>query len=487
MRSGSRFADWQRAYGRRLVVIDLFAVALATGLAQWVRFNELPDLAGDENFLRYYSNHNYTYVSVFIAVAWMLALAANRSRSPRVIGSGAEEYRRVILATLSTFGAVAIFSMLFKLEIARGYLMIALPTGIAVLTLFRYLARRQVIRARASGECITRVLVVGNAPAVRDFTQALAREPWSEYRVVGACVSGEETPQLIDVPGVGAVRTFGDESNIAAAVAATDCRAVAVTAIDRLDGRGIRDLSWELEEHNIDLLVAPGVMDVAVPRLEMRPVAGLPLIHVEKPRYHGAKRFEKRLFDVLFSAMVLLCGLPILLLVALAIKLTSRGPVFYRSERIGIDGKPFEMIKFRTMVQGADKMVTDLASQNESEGGVLFKIKEDPRITPIGRVLRKFSIDELPQFLNVLKHDMSVVGPRPPLACEVTSYDDFSKKRLLVKPGITGLWQVSGRSDLSWEDSVRLDMFYVENWTMISDMVIALKTVRAVFGRAGAY
>lgn len=480
--SGSKkYSDWQRDYSRRLIIVDVFGVVFAIALAQWLRFGELPN--ADEAL--HYSN--YTAVSIVITLGWLLALSINRSRSPRVIGSGAEEYRRVVLATLSTFGFVAVVSMLFKLEIARGYLMIALPAGIAILTLFRWLARRQVVKARANGECLTRVLVVGNAPAVRDFTQALAREPWSEYRVVGACVSGEEKRTLIDVPGVGTVRAFGDESNIAAAVAATNCQAVAVTATERLDGRGIRDLSWELEKHNIDLLVSPGVVDVAVPRLQMRPVAGLPLIHVEKPQYHGAKRFEKRLFDVVFSSMVLLAAAPILLVVALAIKLTSKGPVFYRSERIGIDGTPFEMIKFRTMVQGADRMVSQLASQNESDGGVLFKIKEDPRVTPVGKFLRKFSIDELPQFINVLKRDMSVVGPRPPLANEVKTYDDHVRKRLLVKPGITGLWQVSGRSDLSWEDSVRLDMFYVENWTMISDMVIAVKTVRAVFTSSGAY
>lgn len=477
----NRVPSWQRHYGRRLVAVDAFGVILAIGLAQWLRFGELP--AADAAL--HYSN--YTTVSVVIALFWMLALAINRSRSPRIIGSGAEEYRRVVLATLSTFGSVAVISMLFKLEIARGYLMIALPAGIVILSLFRWLARRQIAKARQDGHCLTRVLVVGNAPAVRDFTKALAREPGTEYRVVGACIAGPEQRKYIDVPGVGTIRTFGDETNIAAAVAATDCQAVAVTATERLDGRGIRDLSWELEKHNIDLLVSPGVVDVAVPRLQMRPVAGLPLIHVEKPQYHGAKRFEKRFFDVVFSSAVLLCASPILIAVAIAIKLTSRGPVFYRSERIGIDGKPFEMIKFRTMVVDADKMVDKLASQNESEGGVLFKIKEDPRVTSVGRILRKFSIDELPQFINVLKRDMSVVGPRPPLAREVKTYDDYAKKRLLVKPGITGLWQVSGRSDLSWEDSVRLDMFYVENWTMISDMVIAVKTVRAVFSSSGAY
>lgn len=475
---------WQRGYARRLVFVDVVGVLAAVGLAQWLRFGALTGGVSTSTF----QNVDYALVSGAIAAAWLAALTINHSRSTRIIGSGAEEYRRVLLATLAVFGGVAIISMLFKLEIARGYLMIALPVGMLVLTFFRWVARQFVVRVRQKyGRCITRVLVVGSAPAVRDLTTSLHRDSRSEYEVVGACIPGPLPRTQIDVPGVGAVPTFGDETNVVGAVTATNSHAVAVTATERLNGRGIRDLSWELEKLDIDLLVAPGVVDIAGPRLQMRPVAGLPLIHVEKPQYHGAKRFQKRLFDLLFSGSVLLFGLPVLFAVGLAVKLTSKGPVFYRQERVGLDGRPFEMIKFRTMVVDADKMVDKLASMNESEGGVLFKIRDDPRVTSVGRILRKYSIDELPQFINVLKRDMSVVGPRPPLANEVKSYDDHARKRLLVRPGITGLWQVSGRSDLSWEDSVRLDLFYVENWSMISDLIIAFKTVKAMLGHSGAY
>ena len=466
---------WQRDYSRWLLLADLVAVFVAVGLAQRIRFGTWSETA-------------YVEVSMIIAFGWLAALTINHSRSERVIGSGAEEYRRVWLATISVFGTVAIISMLFKLEIARGYLLVALPTGLALLFMFHWIGRRIVARAREKrGQCITRVLVVGSVPAVRDLTTALAREPWSGYEVVGACVPGASTPGQIDIRSVGLVPTFGNESNVVGAVTATNSHAVALTATEQLDGRRIRDLSWELEKLNIDLLVAPGVVDVAGPRLHMRPVAGLPLIHVEKPQYHGAKRFQKRLFDVAFSSAVLLCGLPLLLAIAVAIKMTSKGPIFYRQERIGLDGGAFEMIKFRTMVDGADTMLDDLNQLNESDGGVLFKIREDPRVTPIGRILRKYSLDEIPQFINVLKRDMSVVGPRPPLGTEVQTYDDYAKRRLLVRPGITGLWQVSGRSDLSWEDSVRLDLYYVENWSMMADLLIALKTAKAVLSHNGAY
>jgi len=242
-----------------------------------------------------------------------------------------------------------------------------------------------------------------------------------------------------------------------------------------------------LEKKKVDLVVSPGVVDVAGPRLVMRPVANFPLIHVEKPQYNGAKRFSKTAFDFVFAASVLLLISPILIALAVIIKLTSKGSIFYKSERMGIDGKPFQMIKFRSMVQDADRRVQELAALNEGAGGVLFKMRDDPRVTRVGKVMRKFSLDELPQFVNVLKREMSVVGPRPPLRREVETYDGEVRRRLLVKPGITGLWQVSGRSDLSWEESVRLDLSYVENWSMTGDLLIIAKTAVAVFKSEGAY
>jgi len=235
------------------------------------------------------------------------------------------------------------------------------------------------------------------------------------------------------------------------------------------------------------LVVSPGLLDVAGARLAMTPVAGMPLLHVEPPQYRGAKRFQKKAFDFGFALAALIGTAPLLLLAAIAIKLTSRGPVFYRAERIGLDGKPFTMIKFRSMVVDAEARLSDYLASNDIDGGVMFKMREDPRVTPIGRVLRRYSIDELPQFINVLKQDMSVVGPRPPLRREVESYNGDIKRKLLVKPGVTGLWQISGRSNLSWEKSVRLDLSYVDNWSMTTDVGIILETVGAVARAEGAY
>lgn len=473
-------ASWQPRYIRWLKVCDTTVVVLAVVVAQRLRFGE----AGKDLV---YWKVDYTVVSIVLVVAWLLALAIYRTRSRRITGAGPEEYRRVWTATLSVFGAVAMASMLFKLEIARGYLAIALPLGMVGLLASRSVARRIVAGRRQLGEFQISVLAVGEPRSVRALTQALTRHPDYGYTVVGACTPGGTFRDGIDVPGVGRLPVHGGESDVLEAIAASRADTVALTATEHLGPQGIRDLSWELEKLDVDLVVSPGVVDVANPRVVMRPVAGLPLIHLEKPQYRGAKRFEKQAFDLVFAAVVLLTAAPLMIAAALAIKCTSKGPVFYLSERIGLDGRPFRMIKFRTMVADADQRRDELLTLNESDGGVLFKIRKDPRVTSVGSFLRKYSLDELPQFMNVLRREMSVVGPRPPLPDEVATYDDHVRRRLLVPPGITGLWQISGRSDLSWEESVRLDLSYVENWSMIGDLLIAMKTVRAILSGAGAY
>lgn len=472
---------WRQGYVSRLRKVDAAAVLAAVCAAQWLRFDVAAGW-GDS-----FQSIDYTAVSAALVVAWLAALSIYRSRSSRIIGEGAEEYRLVLSATLALFGAIAIASMLVKLDIARGYLAIALPLGLVFLLAGRWLVRRSIARGRRRfGLYATPVVAIGQLDAVRDIAESMARQADSGYVVVGVCVPDATGPDAVDLGSVGVVPVYAG-SDLLRAVQETGADAVAVTATERLGAKGIRDLSWQLEKHDIDLLVSPGMVDVPSPRLLMRPVGGLPLIHVEKPRYNGAKGFEKRLFDIVFSVTVLVLTLPMTLVVALLVKATSAGPVFYLSERIGLDGKPFRMIKFRTMVDRADQMIADLSALNESDGGVLFKIRRDPRVTPVGRVLRRYSIDEIPQFLNVLRRDMSVVGPRPPLPSEVASYNAEVRRRLLVRPGITGLWQVSGRSDLPWEVAVRLDISYVENWSLMADLMIVVKTVRAMLRGTGAY
>ncbi len=429
----------------------------------------------------------YSILSILVATLWLAMLSVYRTRSPRVVGVGVEEYRRVMSATLATVAIIAIALMILRPGYARGYLAVGLPLGMFLLILGRRLCRSILARQRRRGHCMTSVLAVGDVRAVREMVKNLSRDSSHGYSVIGVCLTGRGIKDTIEIPGVGKLPVLGDETEIELALAQTNADTVALTATEHLGPDGIRELSWDLHKLDVDLVVSPGVVDVAGPRLTIQPVSGLPLIHVEKPQYRGAQQIQKRAFDVFLSIVVLMGALPVMTLAAIAIKLTSKGPVFYRSERIGIDGEPFELIKFRTMVDGADSQLAALRAQNESEGGVLFKMHNDPRVTKVGRILRRYSIDELPQFFNVLRRDMSVVGPRPPLRREVDTYSDQVRRRLLVLPGITGLWQVSGRSDLSWEDSVRLDLSYVENWSIANDFLIAAKTVGAVLAAKGAY
>jgi exopolysaccharide biosynthesis polyprenyl glycosylphosphotransferase len=477
-------AQWQQRYRNWLVASDFAVVSVVVVMAQILRFGH-----GAHASLRTgYTPVAYSSVSILIIFAWALVLAIYHTRAQRVIGAGPEEFRRVWTATLGLFGVVAVVSTLFKLEIARGYLAIAFPLGLIALSVNRQLARRFVASQRRRGRCMTAVLAVGEPISVTVLAQSLTQHSADGYTVVGACTvgAGSQTENIV-VPGLGPVPAFPYDGDIRHAIVASQADTVALTSAGELGPEGIRDLSWQLEKLGVDLVVSPGIVDVAGPRLTVRPVADLPLIHVDKPQYQGAKRFQKRAFDICFSLLALLAASPIMIAAAVAVKVTSRGPVFYRAERIGLDGVPFQMIKFRSMVVDADRRLAEVAELNESVGGVLFKVRQDPRITAVGRLLRRYSIDELPQFINVVRGEMSVVGPRPPLRCEVETYDHRVRRRLLVRPGITGLWQVSGRSDLCWEDSVRLDLSYVENWSMLSDLAIAVKTVGAIFGGSGAY
>lgn len=473
-------ARWQRQYEAKLRLTDFAVVCVAVWLAHYVRFGATLSPPG-------YPKYFGLALSVLFAFGWLVALAELHTRSPRIVGSGVEEYRRVVVASFWTFGAIAIVTLLCKIDIARGYLAVALPLGVLGLVVSRSIWRSYAGRQRAAGKYRTAVLAIGELEAVEHLASELSRNPADGIQVVG-----------VAIPGYGAARgehlvinermipIVGGESDAVEAIHACRADTVAIAGTGLFGVKGIRRLIWDLEPLGVELVVSTGVMDVALSRLVMRPIAGLPLLHIEKPQYQRAKRFQKRAFDFCFAAAALTVMLPVLLIAAIAVKATSRGPIFYSSERIGIDGRPFSMLKFRTMVDGADKQLADLVSANESDG-LLFKIRNDPRVTPVGKVLRQFSIDELPQFINVLRNEMSVVGPRPPLRNEVEAYDCEVLRRLLVKPGITGLWQVNGRSDLSWNAAIRLDLSYVDNWSMIGDLVIITRTLRAVLRRTGAY
>jgi exopolysaccharide biosynthesis polyprenyl glycosylphosphotransferase len=475
-------AGWPGAYVRRLALTDAGAIGASVAIAQLVRFGTDPARFHSEVVV-----YSYTAVSAVLILAWSSALILFRTREPRVVGTGVEEFRRVGRASTALFGTVAIISFLLKLEVARGYLAFALPLGLASLLLTRWLWRRWLAKERPEGRFISTVLVVGSHSAAAAMAQEFERGQAAGYRVAGVCVPGWGTGRgnTLNVDGH-AVPVLGDETDVTEALRATDANVVAVSNTEYVGTDGMRALAWQLEAVDADLVVAPGVIDVAGPRLQIHPVAGLPLLHVDRPQYRGAVKSRKLALDLIGAGIWLLLLWPFFLVVAILIKLDSRGLVFYRAERIGLNGKPFAMLKFRTMVVDAEERRIVLPGRNDG-AGPLFKMRHDPRVTKVGRWLRRLRIDEAPQLINVLLGQMSLVGPRPPLRSEVATYSGDVHRRLLVKPGITGLWQVSGRSDLSWEDSVRLDLYYVENWSLIQDLMIVWRTIGTVLRGRGAY
>lgn len=472
--------DWRVRTSRRLRVVDAFVIVWAIAGAYIVRFGLDPSLIEGQEV-------TYVWLSAVLVLLWWLMLGAWNTRQSRILGAGAEEYKRIAAASLWLFGLVAIVSYVLRIETARGYVGIAFPAGLLGLILARWLLRQHLSVDRQGGYSMSRLLLLGGPSAVEHLASQLVRARYAGYLPVAAYTPG--TAKTVPAQLASGLPVLGHDPDLGAILAAIDdCKAdaVAVSAGVQLDPKSLRRLGWELAARNVGLIMAPALTDIAGPRIHTQQVAGLPLIHVTTPTLEAGQRVAKRLFDVVVSATLIVITAPLMAVIAGLIKLESRGPVLFRQERVGIEGTHFGMLKFRSMVADAELRLTDLAHLNEGNG-VLFKIRNDPRVTRVGGFIRKFSLDELPQFFNILTGSMSLVGPRPPLPREVDAYERDARRRLLVKPGLTGLWQVSGRSNLSWQDSVRLDLYYVENWSLAGDLVIILRTVRAVFHGSGAY
>ena len=461
---------WVRAYTTSLVAFETVAAAVAGGSVLLGRAGSL----NPETLL--------FWAALALVVAWPILLGATGAYSERIYGTGSDEYRRVGRAGFLLLALASFLSYAAQAELSRTFVVIAIPALTAATLIGRYAARCRLRRLRSRGRCTKRVVVVGRGGAVLELVGRLQRERYAGLDVVGACVTPADRVRVTAEAGV-PVAGLDDVVQLAAEVGADT---IAVTSASETAAQYLRQLSWQLEGTGIELLVAPGLIEVAGPRLHIRPFEGLPLLSIEQPSFEGWRRVIKGGVDRAVAAVVLVLLAPVLLTISLAIKLTSKGPVLYRQERVGLNGKSFTMLKFRSMDADADRRLDDLRGDNISDG-LLFKIPNDPRVTPIGRLLRRLSLDELPQLLNVVRGTMSLVGPRPPLPGEVARYDTSVSRRLLVKPGLTGLWQISGRSDLSWEESVRLDLRYVENWSLALDVLILWKTGRAVLSRSGAY
>jgi exopolysaccharide biosynthesis polyprenyl glycosylphosphotransferase len=468
---------WLVRYRRLLVALDATILVVAGLVGVMARFGP----TGPEHAVR---GIDYVLGSLLLVPVWLATLAVSRCYETRFLGNGSEEFRRVANASFRVAALVVFVFFMTKTEVSRGFLGVALTAGLVGLVAGRYGARVWLHRQRRIGRCLHRVVVVGSAEQALEMTTLLQSEPLAGLQVVGACVAGDSSRysaasqvpvlgSLVDVLPV--LERFGADGVVVA-------KGPGITVDD------LRQLSYRLEGTGIDLLVSPRLMNVTGSRISWRSIVGVPLLHVDEPELDGARRLVKATFDRVLGLVLLAVAACVVLPMAVAIRLTSEGPAFFRQERVGRSGETFRMWKLRTMHVDAESRRGSVATLDVHAGdGVLFKALEDPRITPLGRMLRRYSIDELPQLVNVVLGHMSLVGPRPPLPDEVARYDGRVRRRLLVKPGMTGLWQVSGRSDLAWEDSVRLDLHYVENWSLGLDVAIICKTVIAVLRPRGAY
>lgn len=459
--------DWVRKYRWAAITADFAAALIGVTLALLTRF-------GDEVGL------GYLIFGAIIPFGWLAAMALSRGYDSRLFGSGTDDFRAVVRGGLGLGVAIAIASYVSHSNVARGFVVVAMPAIILLTLTMRWLQRRELARQRLAGRCMRRVLVVGRNGQAATIADHLEHESSEGYVVVANCVPRAE--QIIDSEDPSDLA----ETDIMAAVHTHRVDVVAVAADPELAGQTLRRLTWALEQQGVDLIVSPGIVEVAGPRISIRPVAGLSLLHVERPSVSAGPRLLKSVFDRIVALLLILLLAPLMLATAITVRLTSRGPVIFRQRRVGLGGQEFSMLKFRTMSEDAEALRPTVEDRSDGNG-VLFKLRDDPRVTRLGRTLRRFSLDELPQLFNVLRGEMSVVGPRPPLPEEVAGYAPDDNRRMIMKPGMTGLWQVSGRSDLSWEETIRLDLRYVDNWSMTLDLLILWKTAHAVFSRNGAY
>jgi exopolysaccharide biosynthesis polyprenyl glycosylphosphotransferase len=457
-----------RGYLRRAAGVDFAVAAVSSAAAVLLRFGDQPTI-------------KYVLLSALLPVMWLIMLSVFGAYDERIIGTGSDEFRKVLNAGWSLTAGLALLSYALHSELSRVYLLISMVAATMFDLFARYKLRKRLHRARDAGRCMSAVVAVGPEPAVADLITELRREHYHGLEVVAACLTS--APVATEVAGVPVV---GDLDDTPDAVRRSRAQTVAVLPSPEIDGLKLRHLAWELEKTGTDLCLAPALLDVAGPRTTIRPTAGLTLLHVDHPQLSGPRQILKDLFDRCAAGLALAFFAPLMLFIAIAIKLSDGGPALFKQTRVGKNGKTFQIYKFRTMVVDAEQRLAELQDMNEFDG-VLFKIRRDPRITPVGARLRKWSLDELPQLFNVLLGEMSLVGPRPPLPAEAALYADHVRRRLAVRPGLTGLWQISGRSDLTWDESVRLDIRYVENWSLALDLQILWKTFSVIARGSGAY
>lgn len=470
--------SWRLRYVVGLLIVDLVGAFVAMTLCYVLR----PGAATSS--IEVFDTHlPYGALLLSAIPVWLLSLSVAGAYHGRHLGEGISDYRLPWVVGLQSMAVVAIASYALHMQVSRSLVLVYFPALLATALAGRFGLRLILAAARRQGVGLRRLLLAGNESTIRKVADHLAsRNGGHGYEVVAVCAPLSAGTEI--ATRAGPLRCLGAPDDLVEVARELDVDAVAVVGDGSFTTSTLQRIAWDLESSHVELLVAPDVVDLAGPRIAVAPVVGLPLLHISEPRIGGRGRRWKVVYERLLGIPLLLLALPVMAVVALVIFVGSGRPILYRQERIGKRGETFSMLKFRTMVPGADSLREELAGENEHEGA-LFKIRNDPRITRVGRVLRKYSLDELPQLFNVLAGDMVLVGPRPCLAHETSEFDDAARRRFMAKPGLTGLWQVSGRSDLPWQEAVRLDLYYVENWSPLLDLLILFRTLRVVLRGLG--
>jgi exopolysaccharide biosynthesis polyprenyl glycosylphosphotransferase len=422
---------------------------------------------------------HYLLLTALTLPVWPIVFARHKLYGARFVTRFFDEMRRATEAIVVGVMVTVVIAWLTGYSLSRLYILLFGLAALACVGAERFIVRDWFRRRRDRGVGLRRVLIIGTNKEALELRQTL-RERKLGYDVIAFISPDATTKDTLD-----GLAVYPGMANTVEIAKSLDARGV-VFATSALDMGAENGMMRSLLDTGLHVEMTSGLRDVAPERVTVRPLGRHPVVYLEPPRRHGWRGVAKQLFDVVAAGMILLISLPVVAVCAVIVKLTSKGPAFFAQERVGRDAKSFNVYKLRTMVADAEKQLVDLREHNEADGP-LFKISNDPRVTPFGRFLRKFSLDELPQMWNVVKGDMSLVGPRPALPREVAEWGDEVFDRLRVRPGITGMWQVSGRSDSSFEEYLRLDLYYVDNWSILVDVAILLRTLPAVMSASGAY
>ena len=475
-----------RTYAAAVGFLDFIVLLVTSAVTYYSCFGSLliADNVRDAGLLRYEITPQF--VGLGLLITWLLALAVFKTRDPKLVGSDFSEYRRIVNASLSVLGLLAFGALFFKVDVSRVYVSSIVFFGLLAVLLERRIARAWLRKQRLQGRFTRRVAIYGPKAELEFELQKFKKNKEAEFEPV--FVIEDDKQMKLRMLATGKEQNLKIE-DLAGICKENNVEVIQVVGSSPSSAQMHKRIYWALDGHDISFVVSPAITGVSSSKLTTRVIAGSPLLEIVSTKFTGPQYLLKTALDLALGLVAFLVSLPIVLVTALIVKISDGGPAFFTQTRVGLNGKEFTIYKLRSMKVGAELEHAERqrALSDKQTNVNMFKDPEDPRVTKVGKVIRKYSIDELPQFLNVLKGDMSLVGPRPPLLSEVELWQQHEVRRLLVKPGVTGPWQIGGRSLLTWEETVAIDLSYVENWTVLTDVSIIFRTIIYVLKGNGAF